>query len=100
MEEMYAGAGFIRSDFSSHDQVPFTSAFDHQIPIFESPEQINNFSTTSSSAVSDAASVQINNNSVGSKDDNINITNAIRAKIASHPLYPKLLQAYIDCQKV
>ncbi|XP_061952904.1 homeobox protein knotted-1-like 6 [Populus nigra] len=25
---------------------------------------------------------------------------AIRAKIASHPLYPKLLEAYIDCQKV
>ncbi|OMO59984.1 hypothetical protein CCACVL1_24486 [Corchorus capsularis] len=28
------------------------------------------------------------------------VSSAIRAKIASHPLYPKLLQAYIDCQKV
>lgn len=25
---------------------------------------------------------------------------AVNAKIASHPLYPNLLQAYIDCQKV
>ena len=25
---------------------------------------------------------------------------ALRDKIASHPLYPKLLYAYIDCQKV
>ncbi|XP_022134695.1 homeobox protein knotted-1-like 6 isoform X2 [Momordica charantia] len=25
---------------------------------------------------------------------------AIRAKIASHPLYPKLLEAFVDCQKV
>ncbi|KAJ6358817.1 hypothetical protein OIU76_000533 [Salix suchowensis] len=28
------------------------------------------------------------------------VSSAIRAKIASHPLYPKLLEAYIDCQKV
>lgn len=28
------------------------------------------------------------------------VSSTIRAKIASHPLYPKLLQAYIDCQKV
>ncbi|MQM12871.1 hypothetical protein Taro_045790 [Colocasia esculenta] len=26
-------------------------------------------------------------------------TSAIKAKIASHPLYPRLLEAYIDCQK-
>ncbi|WCJ36095.1 Homeobox protein knotted-1-like 1 [Euphorbia peplus] len=32
-----------------------------------------------------------------SQDD---FSSAIRAKIASHPLYPSLLQAYIDCQKV
>lgn len=27
-------------------------------------------------------------------------SNAIKAKISSHPLYPKLLEAYFDCQKV
>lgn len=26
--------------------------------------------------------------------------NFIKSKIASHPLYPRLLQTYIDCQKV
>lgn len=96
MEEMY---GFrCTPDFS--DQAPLVAfpadfqAFDEQIPIFRSPEQM--FSGTSSSAISDAASIQ-RNNSTGSEDD---ISSAIRAKIASHPLYPKLLQAYIDCQKV
>lgn len=96
MEEMY---GFrCTPDFSN--QAPLVAfpadfqAFDEQIPIFRSPEQM--FSGTSSSAISDAASIQ-RNNSTGSEDD---ISSAIRAKIASHPLYPKLLQAYIDCQKV
>ncbi|KAK1363126.1 homeobox protein knotted-1-like 6 [Heracleum sosnowskyi] len=70
----------------------------HPIPIFKSPEHM--FSATSSSAISDAASIQRcrnNSTSTGSEDE---LSNAIRAKIASHPLYPKLLQAYMDCQKV
>ncbi|KAJ0765902.1 putative transcription factor Homeodomain-TALE-KNOX family [Helianthus annuus] len=37
-----------------------------------------------------------NNNSLAEDD----ISSANRAKIMSHPLYPKLLQAYIACQKV
>lgn len=49
-------------------------------PIFHAP----------SSAVSDAASM-------AASDD---VSCEIRAKIASHPLYPKLLEAYIDCRKV
>jgi len=28
------------------------------------------------------------------------VSDSTRAKIASHPLCPKLLQAYINCQKV
>ncbi|GLT79489.1 hypothetical protein SLA2020_509750 [Shorea laevis] len=32
--------------------------------------------------------------------DWMEVSGAVRAKIASHSLYPKLLQAYIDCQKV
>lgn len=50
-----------------------------------------------SSAVSDAASdmaVEVEEESVSKE------AAAARAKIAAHPLYPKLLQAYIDCQKV
>lgn len=39
-------------------------------------------------------------------DNNYNYNNPcqppslVKAKIASHPYYPRLLQAYIDCQKV
>ncbi|KAF4348584.1 hypothetical protein F8388_008787 [Cannabis sativa] len=43
------------------------------------------------SADSDAASM------APTSDD---FSSEIRAKIASHPLYPKLLEAYIDCRKV
>lgn len=28
------------------------------------------------------------------------VSTVIKAKIASHPCYPRLLEAYIDCQKV
>ncbi|KAK6920683.1 KNOX1 [Dillenia turbinata] len=45
----------------------------------------------SSSVASDAVSM------VAAED---NLSSTIRAKISSHPLYPSLLQAYIDCQKV
>ncbi|GMI90187.1 KNOTTED1-like homeobox gene 6 [Hibiscus trionum] len=30
----------------------------------------------------------------------VGISNVIKAKIAAHPYYPRLLEAYIDCQKV
>ncbi|VVA94815.1 unnamed protein product [Arabis nemorensis] len=37
----------------------------------------------------------------GYGDDNNNFSlGVIKTKIASHPLYPRLLQTYIDCQKV
>jgi len=36
--------------------------------------------------------------SAGIQDDVA--SNVMKAKIASHPYYPRLLQAYIDCQKV
>ena len=62
---------------------PATAAFHDPIPIF-----------SASSAVSDSASIHM---STGSDEEIFSVT---RAKIASHPLYPKLLQAYIDFQKV
>ncbi|XP_043723856.1 homeobox protein knotted-1-like 6 [Telopea speciosissima] len=36
----------------------------------------------------------------GRIDDDQEMSSVIKAKIASHPRYPTLLQAYIDCQKV
>lgn len=53
----------------------------------------------SSPGISDADSVIAEIPRAGFEDDQVSST-AIRAKIASHPLYPKLLQAHIDCHKV
>lgn len=53
----------------------------------------NNNIFPGSSVISDADSMVIAD---GEDDD----SRSIRAKIASHPLYPKLLEAYIECQKV
>ncbi|XP_022735634.1 homeobox protein knotted-1-like 6 [Durio zibethinus] len=50
-----------------------------------------------SSGISDADSMVAEIQRGGSEEE---VSSAIRAKIASHSLYPKLLQAYIDCQKV
>ncbi|XP_030940850.1 homeobox protein knotted-1-like 6 [Quercus lobata] len=66
------------------------------------PERL--LSGSSSSAVSDAASmvaeIQRGGGGGGRTSSDEEASGAIRAKISSHPLYPKLLQAYIDCQKV
>ncbi|KAL3835587.1 hypothetical protein ACJIZ3_010323 [Penstemon smallii] len=54
------------------------------------------------SVVSESAS-NINNNAQNQKEgdeENEQASSVIKAKIASHPSYPKLLDAYINCQKV
>lgn len=49
------------------------------------------------SAVSESASINVR----GEGDHDVEqVSNMIKAKIASHPSYPKLLDAFIDCQKV
>ncbi|KAG8493059.1 hypothetical protein CXB51_010373 [Gossypium anomalum] len=60
-----------------------------RVPAFGSDELIS-----VASAISEAAYVtpQI--------QGEVDISNVIKAKIASHPYYPRLLEAYIDCQKV
>lgn len=58
---------------------------DDRFPVFGSEYLL---SATPSAISSDGASIE---------DD---VSAAIKAKIASHPCYPRLLRAYIDCQKV
>ncbi|KAB2084379.1 hypothetical protein ES319_A05G329800v1 [Gossypium barbadense] len=60
-----------------------------RVPAFGSDELIS-----VASAISEAAYVtpQI--------QGEVDVSNVIKAKIASHPYYPRLLEAYIDCQKV
>lgn len=67
-------------------------AFGDKNPVYGS-EQLG----SGSSGISDAASMVPEIQKTGSEEE---VSSAIRAKIASHPLYPKLLEAYIDCQKV
>lgn len=65
----------------------------HRIPYFGSEELMS-----AASAISEAASITpgVRRNHENHDD----MSSFIKAKIASHPFYPKLLQAYIDCQKV
>ncbi|KAL9335266.1 hypothetical protein Peur_072447 [Populus x canadensis] len=122
MEELY-GLQSTSSDYSL--QVPSENmaapAANYYHPVgFTSPAGEPSFPVFGSeqmfcgSSVSDAASMvaewhqkqQQQQQQRGGVGDHCNRNNseevscAIRAKIASHPLYPKLLEAYIDCQKV
>ncbi|KAI7997909.1 Homeobox protein knotted-1-like 6 [Camellia lanceoleosa] len=65
----------------------------HRIPYFGSEELMS-----AASAISEAASITpgVRRNHENHDD----MSSFIKAKIASHPFYPKLVQAYIDCQKV
>ncbi|XVE75005.1 hypothetical protein DITRI_Ditri12bG0062800 [Diplodiscus trichospermus] len=60
-----------------------------RLPMFGSDELIS-----AASAISEAASITPE---IQREED---MSTVIKAKIASHPSYPRLLQAYIDCQKV
>ena len=71
-------------------------------PNFNSPAPFPIFGfdqllSASSVAVSDATSMVAQIQGGGSGDE---VSSAIRTQIATHPLYPKLLHAYIECQKV
>lgn len=50
----------------------------------------------SSSSSSAAAAAEVRR----LEDEDEEVSKKLRAKIASHPLYPQLLDAYIACQKV
>ncbi|CAN4124043.1 unnamed protein product [Withania somnifera] len=75
-----------------------------------SSETANSFSTTLQNNNGNIYQIRAGNCGSGSRsrrDDNNNNedydedgSNIIKAKIISHPYYPKLLDAYIDCQKV
>ncbi|KAK8605557.1 hypothetical protein V6N13_102335 [Hibiscus sabdariffa] len=60
-----------------------------RVPMFGSDELIS-----AASAISEAASITPE---IRGEED---ISWAVKTKIVSHPSYPRLLQAYIDCQKV
>lgn len=78
----------------------------HRFPVYGSDELF-----CAASAISEAAASITRTSSVGQSDhyrnshhrpeeDANNDPSLIKAKIISHPSYPKLLHAYIECQKV
>ncbi|XP_011071110.1 homeobox protein knotted-1-like 6 isoform X1 [Sesamum indicum] len=75
--------------------VPSGDYYHRNIPVFDSAEELG----FQCSVVSESASVNVQNPREGDHDDE-QASSLIKAKIASHPSYPKLLDAYIDCQKV
>ncbi|XP_068641548.1 homeobox protein knotted-1-like 6 [Aristolochia californica] len=85
-------------DQSSMSSENFVSQADLQsifaagrIPIFASDQVFEAAPITDASLAPDVRGGH------GNADE---ISRAIKAKIASHPRYPRLLEAYIDCQKV
>ncbi|KAF5179293.1 homeobox protein knotted-1-like, partial [Thalictrum thalictroides] len=78
-----------------------SSAFRDRIPIFGS----DHLFSAASSALCETATGFQNLDHQGSSGGDMNMittstnTSLIKAKIASHPRYPCLLEAYIDCQK-
>ncbi|KAE8695898.1 Homeobox protein knotted-1-like 6 [Hibiscus syriacus] len=63
--------------------------FSDRVPAFGSDELIS-----IASAISEATSITLK------IQREVDISNVIKAKIASPPFYPRLLEAYIDCQKM
>ncbi|KAL6985988.1 hypothetical protein U1Q18_019357 [Sarracenia purpurea var. burkii] len=84
---MWSGVG------SRFDRV-FSSAFSGRIPMFGSSDHVFYVSSQVSDDASAVAEIR------GSNLEEEEVSTVIRAKIASHPLYSKLLEAFIDCQKV
>ncbi|CAH8386940.1 unnamed protein product [Eruca vesicaria subsp. sativa] len=79
---------------SEYQTLLCSSAGDNRVSsVFGSDELL---SAAASALSSEAASIAPE---IPRNDDNVSL-GVIKAKIACHPLYPRLLQAYIDCQKV
>lgn len=80
---------------SDYQALLCSSAGDNRVSdVFGSDELLSAAaSALSSEAASIAPEIRRRN------DDNVSIS-VIKSKIACHPSYPRLLQAYIDCQKV
>ncbi|KAI3686437.1 hypothetical protein L1987_80113 [Smallanthus sonchifolius] len=100
MEEMYG--------LMNQQQVPAVDAdssrenyrrcFDDQSPEFRHKRTVPPVYVSGNSSIHTSSSNYNNNRLAEEVEDHFSTAN--RAKIVSHPLYPRLLQAYIACQKV
>ncbi|KAK4264355.1 hypothetical protein QN277_025547 [Acacia crassicarpa] len=93
--------GFQQEEFSS------SQSSHHVVPMISwtssiGPEQLARYSSSTSApdAPSSLVADQVSRVEAGLEEDDEEDSKKLRAKIFCHPLYPKLLDAYIDCQKV
>ncbi|KAK9119757.1 hypothetical protein Scep_017850 [Stephania cephalantha] len=112
MEELYgvhqtSSSGMEYADVQSSSMSPgslivspsdYQNFFGSRIPIFGS-DQLYAVAASALSEAAHPAAIQ-GSNSVALAGRDRDFATAIKAKIASHPRYPTLLEAYIDCQKV
>ncbi|KAL8052637.1 hypothetical protein ABFX02_05G018000 [Erythranthe guttata] len=82
-------------DYHHHHQQLIPSSVDHRHRI---PAVFESSSSAAATAASESASFSVHNE--GDRKYQAANSDSIKARIASHPSYPKLLDAYIDCQKV
>ncbi|KAL7133121.1 hypothetical protein ABFS83_12G119600 [Erythranthe nasuta] len=93
------------SSLFSDDDYPPPPHHHHQttmLPVFGS-SAVHYYNSAVVTSDQDQESVSINNNNNNNNDDDVAASlmssSEMKAKIASHPSFPKLLHAYIDCQK-
>ncbi|KAI3730907.1 hypothetical protein L1987_62087 [Smallanthus sonchifolius] len=121
MYDFYSTSGYSISPenylISASESLVVHSSVDHYWPFFGSDDLLS----VAASVITDAASIETNPNQInlprrrinrqsdqaknngvdaGDGDDDDASADTMKAKIASHPSYSKLLDAYIDCQKV
>lgn len=76
-----------------HSLLVSSGEFRDRIPVFGSNELLS----AAASAISEAEAASSITPEIQREEDMVNV---IKARISSHPTYRRLLDAYIDCQKV
>lgn len=69
----------------------------NRVPMFGSDDVVLYSGGTASAISSEAGCTRITTEIYQREED---VFGAIKARIASHPTYPRLIHAYIECQKV
>lgn len=72
-----------------------------RIPGLTAPERMLSSCTDNTTAATEASIAAGGGGGAPSAGaDSVSTSSSVKAMIASHPRYPRLLEAYIDCQKV
>ncbi|KAE9597011.1 hypothetical protein Lal_00007942 [Lupinus albus] len=105
MEEMYGVPSFTTAGYSGkHLMTPENLMFPPDYHSFlmssSSSTRIPMFGSEDLLSAAEPSSTGIQQHQQEQNQHEVHTSTVMKAKIASHPHYPRLLQAYIDCQKV